>query len=131
MTFSSNLIVNMRFARVSRSFSVLGWMNYEYFKPCHWITAVCSFPPGRALAGKQIQAGTAHLLQGQRLHQWGRGEVADTEISRSHAQLFIPPARTACLLMTNHWDSFLWPQLVWASQACACGLVRPSPVALR
>ena len=65
----------MRFARVSRSYSVLGWMDYEFFKPCHWITAVCSFPPGRALAGKQKQAGTARLLQGQRLRQWGRGGV--------------------------------------------------------
>lgn len=75
MTFSSNLTVNMRFARVSRSYSVSRWMNYEYFKPCCWITPLCSFPPGRALAGKQKEAGTAHLLQGQHLRQRGRGEV--------------------------------------------------------
>lgn len=60
---------------MSRSYSVSGWMNYEYFKPCHRLTPLCSFPPGRALAGMQKQAGTAHLLQGQRLRQWGRGEV--------------------------------------------------------
>ena len=56
---------------------------------------------------------------------------ADAGVSRSYAQLFIPPARTACLLMTNHWDSFLWPQLAWASQAHACHLVPSSSVALR
>lgn len=36
-------------------------------------------------------------------------------------QLFIPPARTACLPETTPWDCVWWPQLAWASRACAVG----------
>lgn len=34
-TLSSKLTVNVRFARMSWSFSVLRQMNYKYFKLCH------------------------------------------------------------------------------------------------
>ena len=107
-------------------------MNHENLKPCHWKRSPLQFlswegPRGETGAGRH-RAPAPGLAPPSVVVQ----KSADAAgVSLSYAQLFIPPAKTTCLLMTNHWDSFLWPQLAWATQACACHLVPCSPVALR
>lgn len=75
-------------------------MNYKYFKLHHWKHFHLHFSSWEGLKGQLGQAGSTHLLRGQHLRQRRYRELLTLGFWVS-AQLFIPPARTACLLMTG------------------------------
>lgn len=109
-TVSSQRPGSRRFARVSRSYSVLRGMNGKHFALCHWKCFPLHFCSREAGEGWGAGAGGRHAPAPEPAPPSAEVGRVLTLGFLVHAQLLILPARTACLLLTHHWDGgHSWP----------------------